>query len=54
MHWLLAAPILSSLGLQIVVLKNAEEKLQRAKNGELLFVLVGTGITTYAPYKYLK
>ena len=24
------------------------------KNGELLFVAVGTGITTYALYKYLK
>ena len=24
------------------------------KNGELLFVVVGTGITTYALYKYLK
>ena len=24
------------------------------KNGELLFVVVGTGIATYALYKYLK
>ena len=24
------------------------------KNGELLFVVVGTGIPTYALYKYLK
>ena len=24
------------------------------KNGELLFVVLGTGIATYAPYKYLK
>ena len=24
------------------------------KNSELLFVVVGTGITTYALYKYLK
>ena len=24
------------------------------KNGELLFIVVGTGITTYALYKYFK
>ena len=24
------------------------------KNGELLFIVVGTGIATYALYKYLK
>ena len=24
------------------------------KNGELLFVTVGTGIATYTPYRYLK
>ena len=24
------------------------------KNGELLFVVVGAGVVTYAPYKYLK
>ena len=27
---------------------------ENQKNGELLFVVVGTGITTYALYKYLK
>ena len=27
---------------------------ENQKNGELLFVMVGTGITTYALYKYLK
>ena len=26
----------------------------KKKNGELLFVVVGTGIATYALYKYLK
>ena len=28
--------------------------LEAQKNGELLFVIVGTGIATYALYKYLK
>ena len=28
--------------------------LEAQKNGELLFVAVGTGIVTYALYKYLK
>ena len=28
--------------------------LENQKNGELLFVVVGTGIATYALYKYLK
>ena len=28
--------------------------LEAQKNGELLFVAVGTGIATYALYKYLK
>ena len=28
--------------------------LETQKNGELLFVAVGTGIATYALYKYLK
>ena len=27
---------------------------ENQKNGELLFVVVGTGIATYALYKYLK
>ena len=27
---------------------------QTQKNGETLFVVVGTGIATYALYKYLK
>ena len=27
---------------------------ERQKNGELLFVAAGTGIATYALYKYLK
>ena len=27
---------------------------ENKKNGELLFVVVGTGIATYALYKYLK
>ena len=28
--------------------------LEAQKNGELLFIVVGTGIATYALYKYLK
>ena len=27
---------------------------ENQKNGELLFIVVGTGIATYALYKYLK
>ena len=35
-------------------LSNFYHPLETKKNGELLFVTVGTGIATYALYKYLK
>ena len=35
-------------------LSNFYHPLENQKNGELLFVAVGTGIATYALWKYLK
>ena len=35
-------------------LSNFYHPSEAQKNGELLFVAVGTGIATYALYKYLK
>ena len=35
-------------------LSDFDHSLEAQKNGELLFVAVGTGVGTYALYKYLK
>ena len=35
-------------------LSHFHHPLENQKNGELLFVVVGTGIATYTLYKYLK